>query len=230
MMRCQVLKTIESCMYDPNPWATPYYNQLYNYISMGLKVGDNFTLHRQRSAITGSRFKDAYHGWHLRSLSKMQQKLIIKYWKPERFKISKNITNHHIKELRIHAQWTIATHKLFQKGKPGQFIWTQPLIASCPSTNKKLPSIAFIEPEVQFIQRCPPRLEKYWEIFDKATIDEFAFYAIDRQCFDEHDFGSEFNKIIVMTDVMIQKNVNEPQMAQKWKDFISQFDTECKSD
>jgi hypothetical protein len=229
IMQCTVIKTIESCMNVQNPWNNTYFKPLYNYISTGYKVGQNFTLTRYLEQAGQGVDKFVYSGSHLNpALKYKQQHLIIKYWRDKRtytliennIKIVKPLL---IKELHEHAQWAIATHEVFRKGADN-YIWTQPIIASCPSQTIELSDLVFIEPKlVTFAPptKCPKRFKQSWKTFNDKIWESFGFHGFDEQCFDGQYFGREIGTFILMTDTELYGEEIDNL-------FAAQFDDNCE--
>jgi hypothetical protein len=229
-IKCQVLKTIESCILDDsNPWKTPNRTPIYKYISTGYSVNDKFILTRSVKAVGEGDFKIAFKGSHKKKKSNEHQNLIMKYWiqdisNDKNHKI-KTVQPHHVEELLQHAQWAIATSELFCEGESYKnYIWTQPIIDSCPRDDVQSPDIVFIEPEVAFVRKCPQERVDSWFTFNEGILDKFGFKGIDEQCFDFHNFGDGFKFISIMTDT----SVSAPRDPKKWEVFSKKFKNECK--
>ena len=158
-MHCSVVRTIESCMKAEKPWKAPKFENLYHYISTGYELNQNFSLAQYTTLSSSGGNKNVYSGLHINPITDERQSLVMKYLKNDMKGNSAKFPHlgiEHTGELNDHAQFAIATSKLFRPGKPGNFLWTEPIFAFCPNKHKNLPDFVFIEPKVHFTYSYGP--------------------------------------------------------------------------
>lgn len=242
-VHCTVLRTVDSCFKNTNPWKDPEYKVFYEYISTGYKVGDKFLLKPSDTSSESGIAKKVFKGWHKPPNSNQIQNVVIKYF-TEQLKWNELVKKEVVSELLLHATWTLATHEIMTIERMN-YIWTQPIVAFCPNLFSTEYDVAFIEPSIKFynpdqVEKDKTKLMKLMKGFTDEIEKKFGFEGADYQGFDHHDFGNHKYDVTVMTDVMINMMITRadhdlsPSKKKKrsvYDNFMKEkFDKTCGGD